>query len=174
MDPYQTILRLRSIRQFLDRPLPEESLSRILEAGRWCGSAKNSQPWRFVVVRDRDTLIQLSACGRYASHLKGAAANVVIVTQPGRSGIFDAGRAAQNMMLAAWAEGIGSCIATFHDESCARAILGIPAGWEIQTSISFGYPDRSAPPTIEGQPRERILAMLGRKPLDELVRWEKW
>lgn len=122
-DAYDAILTCRAVRHFTETPISDDDLQRILQAGRWAGSAKNVQPWHFVVVRNRARLNQLAECGRYASHLRGAALAVVLVTSPGRWVDFDAGRAAQNMMLAAWLLGIGSCIASLHDEDRAR-----PAG----------------------------------------------
>ncbi len=174
MNAYETLLTLRAVRHFQDRPILEDVLRRILQAGRWTGSAKNIQPWQFVVVRERQTLEALSGCGRYASHLKGAALAVVIATQPGWGSSFDAGRCTQSMMLAAWAEGIGSCIASLHDENCARSALGIPEPNEARTAISFGYPMNDAPKTIEGRPLQDVLAQVGRRPLDEIVHWERW
>ena len=174
MDAYQNIKSLRAIRQFNSQPVEEDSLLRILEAGRWTGSAKNTQPWHFIVIRERRVLEQLARCGQYASHLRGAALAIVIVTESGGFGNFDAGRVSQNMMLAAWAEGIGSCIATLHDQTCARQILGLPDDKFAMTAISFGYPDPGQPQTIEGQPQARVLAQLGRRAMSEIVRWEKW
>lgn len=176
MDTYDTIITRRAVRHFTDQPLPEEVLTRILQAGRWAGSSKNTQPWRFIVVRKRETLEHLATCGRYASHLRGAALAIVIVTEVATAarGAFDTGRAVQNMVLAAWAEGVGSCVAGLHDEACARAALDVPEAWQIQIALSFGYPDPGAPSTIEGRPREAILPSLGRRPLEEIVHWEKW
>lgn len=87
---------------------------------------------------------------------------------------FDAGRVAQNMMLAAWTEGVGSCITALHDAPCAQAVLGVPPEQQIQVAISFGYPDLEASATIEGQPREKILASLGCHSLADLVYEEQW
>jgi nitroreductase len=173
-DAYQTILACRSIRHFTDAPIPDDTLTRILQAGRWAGSAKNVQPWHFVAVREREILHQLATCGYYASHLGGAAAAVVLVTSPGRWADFDAGRAAQNMMLAAWAMGIGSCIASLHDEAQARKVLDVPEEYQTRIAISFGYPLEDAPQEIEGRPREEVLASVGRRALDQLVHWERW
>lgn len=174
MEAYQTLTSLRAVRHFTHQPLSEESLTRILQAGRWTGSAKNVQPWHFIVVQQRETLEQLAECGSYASHLRGAAAAVVIVTEAHSWAGFDAGRAAQNMMLAAWTEGVGSCIATLHDAACARSVLGLPPERQVQVAISFGYPDPAASATIEGQSREKILASVGRRSLADLVYWEQW
>lgn len=174
MDAYKTLTSLRAVRHFTDQVLSEETLTRILQAGRWTGSAKNVQPWHFIVVRQRETLESLAGCGRFASHLRGAAAAVVIVTEAHSWAGFDAGRAAQNMMLAAWTEGVGSCIATLHDAACTQSILGLPPERQVQAAISFGYPDLTASATIEGQPREKVLANVGRRSLADLVYWEQW
>lgn len=174
MDTYKTIKTMRSIRHFTDKPLPDDVLERILQAGRWTGSAKNTQPWWFIVIRNRETLKSLSRCGSFASHLAGAAAGVVIATPAAGVNWFDAGRASQNMMLAAWADGVGSCIASLPDQACTRNILSLPQDMLAATAISFGYPQPNAPRTIEGRPMQDVLASLGRRPLADIVHWEKW
>ncbi len=173
-DAYQTVRSLRSVRQFVDASIPEDVLNRILQAGRWSGSSKNGQPWQFIVVRQREILEKLAGCGKFAGHLRGAALAIVIVTTPNYISGFDAGRAAQNMMLAAWSEGIGSCIASMHDEACAKSALDVPADKQVQVAISFGYPDPAADTTIDGKPRSAVPGNIGRRPLDELVFHEKY
>jgi nitroreductase len=163
-----------AVRRFANRAISAEALRRILEAGRWSGSAKDRQPWHFIVVRDRAMRDRLATCGQYASHLRGAAVAVVIITGAGRWDTLDAGRCGQNMMLAAWAEGIGSCIASLHDEGKARAALGVPNGMKVQMAISFGHPAPGPDDKIEGLPKAQVLASLGRKPLDDLVHHERW
>ena len=173
MEAYQLILSLRAVRHFSAQAVPDEVVERILQAARWTGSAKNTQPWQFVVVRRRETLQELATFGAYASHLAGAALGIVVATPPGYA-LFDAGRVTQSMMLAAWSDGVGSCIASLMEEAKARALLGIPDAFQAYTAISFGYPLADAPRTIEGQPYAAVLASLGRRPLDELVHWEQW
>ena len=174
MNVFECIRGMRAARRFADRPLPENVLGRILEGGRWAGSAKNRQPWHFIVVRDRAMLDRLATCGQYASHLSGAPIAVVIVTGSARYDDLDAGRCGQNMMLAAWAEGVGSCIASLHNEAKARAALGVPGGMKIQMAISFGYPAPGPDDEIEGLPKAQVLASLGRKSLAELVHHGRW
>lgn len=167
METYETILTKRSIRRFGPAPLPHEAIGRILEAGRHSGSSMNEQPWTFVVVRDRGALEALAATGDYAGHLAGAAAGVAIVTPPLVPDgwlMFDVGQAATQMMLAAWAEGIGSCIASVYRHDDARRILGLPADRTVDCLLSFGYPAR--PPRTDRPARRRSF--------DELVRWERW
>ena len=172
MDVYQAILSLRAVRHFTDQPLSDDVIKRILQAARWTGSSNNEQSWQFVVVRQRSMLENLAAC-TYTSHLGRAAMGIIIAT-PSGSGLFDVGRVAQNMMLAAWGDGVGSCIASFRDAAAACSLLGIPDSFQAAIAISFGYPQEDAPHTIEGRPMKEVLARVGRRPLRELVHWEKW
>jgi nitroreductase len=164
MDAYRAIVDKRDQRAFLPRPIPEDALRRILQAGRMTGSSKNSEPNRFVVVRDAQRTAAIGALGAHARWLARAAAIVVIVqTQPHE---YDAGRCAQNMMLAAWADGIGSCPAHVPEAELGK-LLNIPAGLDINRVIGFGYidPGRAAPPASVA--RRRL-------PIEELTHWEEW
>ena len=163
MDAYTCIRTKRDTRAYQDRSIPEQSLRRILQAGRMAGSARNLQPCRFVILRDASKKKELAACGQFAQHMTWAPVAVAIVLpQDGRE--FDAGRCAQNMMLAAWAEGISSCPITMHDNACALRVLGIPQGYRVSIVLAFGYPPPSGPPP-KGTPRI---------PLEELVHWGSW
>jgi len=164
MDAYRAVVDKRDQRFFLPRPLPEETLRRILQAARMTGSSKNREPNRLVVVRDRAHLAALAATSHFARWLADSAVTVVIAQTEAHE--FDAGRCAQNMMLAAWAEGIGSCPAHL-PEAAVGKLLGIPEGVAINRVIGFGYvhPARIAAPTSVRRPR---------RPLDELVHWEAW
>ena len=163
METYRTIISKRDTRQYSEKPISEESLHRILQAGRMAGSSKNSQPCRFIVVRDPERKKELSTCGQFAQYIPSAPAVIAVVLTP-EGWDFDAGRAAQNMMLAAWGEGITSCAVTLHDAACARRVLGLPEGHRVAIAIPLGYPP-------EGE-----LQTLGRRrlPLEEFVRYERW
>jgi nitroreductase len=169
MDTYQTILSMRSVRQFdLNRPIDDAALQRILQAGRMSGSSKDSQPWWFIVVKDREALLALSKTGDFAQHLAGAAFAIAIVFDPKfYRGEFDSGRTAQNMMLAAWNDGIGSCLASMHREDDCKAVLGVPHELRLQHIISFGYP-------LSGDQSIPAVGKRPRKPLDEIVINERW
>ena len=173
MQVFDAIKSNRSVREFTDQPVSRDDIIQIVNAGRLSGSAKNRQPWQFVVVTDRATLQALSACGPWCTHLVGAAFGVVLVVEDLRSPEtlttpFDLGRASQNMILAAWALGIVSCMATIYEPEQARAALDIPASMDVPWAISFGYPH---PDT---DPRNRPPRAGQRHSLDEVVRWEKW
>ncbi len=174
MDVFQAIRTLRAVRQYTEQPIPKETVMRILEAGRWAGSAKNTQPWRFIVVKERGTLNRLAGCGNYASHLHEAPLAIVVVTEPSARGEFDSGRAIQNMMLAAWGDGVGSCIASMHRAADAKRVLGIPDGFVLQQVVAFGYPRLDVEPTINGLPLKDVLKSTGRKRLEDIVNNEKW
>jgi nitroreductase len=155
----------RAIRQFTDEPLPEEVISTILNAGRRAQSSKNTQPWHFIAIRDRETLQRLSKCGEYAGHLAGAPFAVAL-TASNADG-FDLGQAAAYMQLAAWELGVGSCIASMWEPEKAKAILGVPDDQQFDVAISFGYP-------LHGREQSHPPRPNGRKPFDEVVFWERW
>ena len=170
MNVSEAIRSKRSVRQFSDRPVPGEDLTRILNAGRLAGSSKNSQPWHFIVLQERWRLVELSQCGAWAGHLAGAAVGVALATTDWRERwpvAFDLGLAAQNMMLAAHELGIGSVMANIYEIERANALLELPPQLMCYAAISFGYP--AATEDAERSPRKG-----GRRTLDEIVHWEHW
>ena len=125
----QVLRKLRAVRRFADRPIPDDVMRDILEVGRRTGSSKNTQPWELVVVRDREMLKRLSELGGFAGYVAGAQVDIVLVMDSANNA-FDCGRLAERLMLAAWAHGVGSCIASlFPDDNARRAkeLLDIPA-----------------------------------------------
>ncbi|MBI2767238.1 MAG: nitroreductase family protein [Chloroflexi bacterium] len=174
METYRAIVTKRDTRAFDSKPIPEDVLGRILQAGRMAGSAKAAEPVRAVVVRAQAQKEALAACGRFTPQIPTCAAAVVLVLVPEPDqppgqfayfrGPFDAGRAGQNIMLAAWSEGIASCPVTLHDNDCARAVLGLPEGHLVANVIALGYPG-GKDPTTGSRPR---------MPVEQYVRWERW
>ena len=163
MDTWLAIASRRETRDYADRPIPEEIARRILDAGRLAGSAQNRQPWRFVVVESEAAREKLADTVFEPGNVRGAQLVVAIV---GRSG-FDTGRCAQNMLLAAWTAGVGSCPNGQKDPEAARAALGLGADDEIAIVLTFGYPARERDPNRH--PPEEWSARADRRPLDELV-----
>lgn len=152
----------RAVRRYRDAPVPDAVIRAILNAGRRAQSSKNDQPWAFVVVRDRAQLQRLAATGIYAAHMSASAFTVVLVAPPGYE--FDLGQAAANMQLVGVEHGVGSCVVVLHHEDEARALLGVPPALSCRWAITFGYPADPPAPLKAG----------GRKPLDELVRNERY
>jgi nitroreductase len=158
----EAIRRKRAVRRYTTDSVPEEVILEILDAGRRAQSSKNSQPWTFILVTDREQLRRLGTAGTYAAHLPNAAFAVVLVGSAGTE--FDLGQAAAYMQLAATAHGVGSCITTLHDHAAAHAILGVPEELACHWSIAFGYPAEPPAPAKAG----------GRKPFDEVVHRERY
>lgn len=165
---YEAIRGLRVVRRFEQRPLEEPHLTAILEAGRWTGSSKNRQSWAFVVIRDREQIERVAECGDFTRPLLNAAA-VIAPIRLADGYDWDLGRASQNMMLAAAAVGVGSCPITLHREDDARAVLGVPSDHGCRWVLALGYPDEE-----EERAGRAARTMGGRKPLDEVVRYERF
>jgi nitroreductase len=163
LDAYQAIIGKRDRREYDSRPIPEDVLRRIIQAGRMAGSSSNSQPFRFIVMRDQAAKERLAPAGPGTAPLVKAPLAIVVVLERGRRD-FDVGRAAQNMMVAAWAEGIHSCPIGLREEAVASAALGLPETHVASIGISFGYP---APAAAAGESRPRL-------PLEELVHYDRW
>ncbi len=175
MDAYLAVVAKREVREYTDRPVREDVLTKILQAGRATGSAKNSQPWRFVVLEDRQHRHDLANLIMAPRNLDRCAVAIAVVLLNERLR-FDAGRVAQNMMVAAWALGVGSCPNSVrpdeHDRM--RKELGAPADSAIATIVTLGYPASGQPrPRAKADP-EKILTKLNRLPLEELVHRERF
>lgn len=159
----------RATRRFLPDPVPAEDVAAILEAARWTGSARNRQPWRFVVVRDPATRAALSRCGAYAQHLAGAPLVIALGVDEssGSDAHFDMGRAAQVLMSAAGALGYGTCPATFFPDDLvdrAGVLTGLGAPWRVRWAVSVGRAAPDPPPPAGS----RSAVPTGRRPLSEL------
>ncbi len=169
---YIALLRgLRAVRHFRAEPILEPVIADILTVARWSGSAKNSQPWEFVIIRDRTTLVTLASLDGYVKHLVGAQLAIVLVmagkNEEGET--YDEGRLSERIGLAAAAHGVGSSIGWFAGEArrAAKQLLGIPEERLVRTALSLGYPDEAAH-------RARQKPAQARKPLRDLVHEERY
>jgi nitroreductase len=167
---------LRAVRRFSDRPITDDVLRDIIDVARRTGSSKNTQPWELVVVRDREMLKRLSELGGFAGYVASAQADIVLVMDSANNA-FDCGRLAERLMLAAWAHGIGSCIASlFPDDNArkARELLGIPAARWVRQTVAMGYPADEDATRVSSTPRMAGAVPIGRKPMDQFVNWERY
>lgn len=160
---YDTIRTMLAVREYDDRPIPEEEVQRILEAGRLTGSSMNGQPWHFVVVQNPETLRQLGALSPHGPYIAQAPLAIAVVLDRTRFAVSDASRAIQDMLLTAWEAGIGGNWVGFGGMDDIKELLGIPAELELLAILPFGYPAQSV-----GQGRKR------RKPLAEVAHRERW
>jgi nitroreductase len=163
VDTLTCIRKRREIREYLDKPVPEECIQEILEAGRLAPSSKNSQPWHFIVIKDKTTLKQISDLTPTGKHIAQAPFAIAIVMDGAKLPEIDGARAGQNMILAAWSLGVGSCwITNFYDDG-VKDLLGVPQRMKLVTVLPFGYPK---------EPRTNRKKV--RRPLSEIVHYEKF
>lgn len=169
MDAYLAVVSKREVREYADREIDPEVQRRILEAGRVAGSSKNRQARRFVVVRDDGVREEVASSVYAGDNVRGAALVVAIVA--GRKGptAFDAGRAAQNMMLAASNEGVGSCPNGIADADRLAEALEHGEDETTATVLTFGYPAKPRRDP-ESQSADAWAAAADRKPFPEVVK----
>jgi nitroreductase len=163
VDAFLAIVSKRDTRRYAESALPDEAVERILQAGRLAGSARNRQPWRFVVVESEDRRTRLAEAVYAPENVLGAKLVVAIVG----SGGTDSGRCVQNMMLAAWNDGVASCPNGIADADAAARVLDLGADETLTTVLSFGYPAHGR--TGESRSAEEWIGRADRKPLDALV-----
>jgi nitroreductase len=163
MEAFEAIRTLLAVRSYKDTPVPDDVVRRILEAGRLTGSGMNRQPWHFIVIRERDTLRRLGALASSGSYVAQAPLAIVVVTDRSRFAVSDASRAIQSMLLAGWADGVGSNWVGFGGLESARALLDIPDSLDVLAILPFGYPARAV-----GRGKKQ------RKPLRDVAHLEKY
>ena len=161
MTPYDAIISKRDLRVYTDAAISDDVMHRILQAGRMAGSAKNMEANRLIVVTDQGVKDALAASGDFSSWIGSSTAIVGFAAPSDQMRLFDVGRQAQNMMIAAHAEGVGSCPVTLHHADRTRAAVGLPDDWQMPMVITLGYPVADHPESPLKRPRVS---------LDELVR----
>lgn len=164
MDAYEAIVTKRDTREYEPRPVEDVHLRVLLQAARMAGSSKNEQPIRLIVVRSQEQKDALAACGDFTTHLPGSPLVIVVVRAEG-SRPFDAGRAAQNMMVVANALGLASCPVGIQHDDAARKVLDLPQDQVVAMAVTFGYPRGGGRPQGRGDRR---------LPLGEYVSYERW
>jgi nitroreductase len=169
-DVLRALRRTRQVRDFRPDPVPDDLLEQILEVARWSGSATNRQPWTFLVIRDRERLQHLAELAPNASHI-GRAPLVIAIVMPGErneSDLYDEARAAERILIAANALGLGAGIgwAMASRRDAVAEYLGLTPPAFVRTFVSIGYatPAAARPKSPKGQ---------ARKPLSEVVAYER-
>jgi len=170
MDVFDAIQMRRSVRSYQDRPVAQESLNRVLEAGRLAPSANNLQPWHFVVVTDGRKREELSH-GRWAKFLKECPVVIVGCGDQRASPkwhVIDVAIALQQMVIAATAEGLGTCWIGSFDEGVVRSSLGIPDNYKVVAMLAVGYPKEPLDQAA------RVMGTKKRKPIADIVSYESF
>jgi nitroreductase len=169
MNVMEAIKTRRSIRGYQDKPVEEEKLLQVLEAGRLAPSSANRQEWRFVVVRDAEARMKLMSAAKNQPFVGQAPVIIACCAETDKHVMtcgemcysIDVAIAVDHMTLAAWELGLGTCwIGAFYADQ-VRQILGIPGDVPVVELLSLGYP-------------EKVPSSTSRLPLEEIVRWERW
>jgi nitroreductase len=163
METFDTIRTVLAVRHFKDTPIPEPIVRQIVEAGRLTASSMNGQPWHFIVVRDKETLRRLGQLARTGPYIPQAPLAIVVAMDRSPFDVSDGSRAIQDMMLAAWSQGVGSNWVGFNNLPEVNPLLGIPQDVSVLAILPFGYP---AGAVGKGQKN--------RKPLGEVAYNEQW
>ncbi len=168
MDTYLAIASRRDERRYEPRPLPDEVVTRILDAGRLAGSSRNRQPWTLIVAESQERVEALARCVYVPENVLGAGLVLAVVVSGKGPVSFDAGRAAQNMLLAAWNEGVSSCPNGLADREAVSAALGLGEDETPVIVLTFGLPRRPRDP--ESRTAADWSARANRRPLEDVVR----
>jgi len=140
MDVFEAVRTVLAVRSYKEKPVPPETIRRIIQAGRLTGSSMNGQPWQFVVVENRETLRQLGRLARSGPYIAQAALAIVVAIERTEYAVSDASRAIQSMILTAWSDGISSNWVGFLGLAEVKPLLGIPDHLDVLAILPFGYP----------------------------------
>ena len=152
MDAIKAIKTRRSIRKYQDKPIPQNIIDDIIECGMNAPSSCNTQPWAFITIKDKNTLLKLSKISQYSSFVSNAPLCIVVCLTPEKLSFnpnkyHSVACAVENMLLAIHTYGLGSCwtfVKDFDDsevEKKAKKILNVPDEVEVICMLPIGYPD---------------------------------
>jgi nitroreductase len=169
MDVFEAIQKRKSARSYESKPIPKETLEKLLEAARLSPSAKNIQPWHFIVVTDAEKRKTLSR-GLYSKFLAETPAVIVLCGDQKASPdwyVVDVALAGENMVIAATAEGLGTCWVGSFDEEEVKTMLEIPKDLRVVALMAVGYAKEKVSITSKV-----IQFIRRRKTLSEIASWE--
>jgi len=155
---FDAVRTMVAVRDYADRPVPDDVVTRIVEAAHLSASSTNKQPWHFVVVRDRETLQRFAALVRSGRYVSGAALAIVVAAEKDSPfGLSDASRAIQSMMLTAWADGVGSNWVGFTGMREVADVVAIPEAYDVVAVVPFGFPRN---PATQGRKNRKPLGAI--------------
>ncbi len=160
METFDAVRTVLAVRAYQNKPVPPDTLRRIVEAGRLTASSMNGQPWHFVVVEERETLRQLGALARTGAYIAQAAAAIVVVIEDSPFAVSDGSRAIQSMILTAWSEGVGSNWVGFGSLPAVNTLLSIPNEFQVLAIVPFGYPAKAVG---QGKKMRKSLAQVAHR-----------
>ena len=179
MDVLEAMRSARAWRSYTDREVTDDDVKFLIDYARRAGSGHNRQPWTFVALRDRERIDTLASFGSYTTPLTRAPLGLVLLLDENESerrtehNVFDCGRAAQNLQLAATERGLGICPQGISEREAAAEFLDIPEGKRVLMAFAVGYPTEEDADEIEGVSKEDELHMMGREGVSEILHWER-
>ena len=164
MDLFEAIRQRKSVREYSGNMVPKELIEKIIDAGRVAATARNEQPWEFIVTYDKEVLKKICGMCPNGPFIKDASALIAVFSKDTKYYLEDCSSATQNMLLAIEALGLGGCWIAGDKKDYIediRKIFGAPEGNKLVSMITVGYPKKDQPP----KPKRKI---------GEVLRWEKW
>ena len=166
MDAIKVLKNRRSVRLFLDKPIVKEDLESLIDVARFAPTARNVQPWEFVVVTDKKVLTKIANLAENGRFISGAGACIAVFCAETKYYLEDGCAATVNILNAAAALGIGSCWVAGDKKDYADTVLqllSLPSGYKLISLIALGYPkDKDA------------FRVTDKRPLKELIHWERF
>jgi nitroreductase len=166
MDVLEAIKARRSIREYSDDPIPEKTLEKLVDAARFAPTARNVQPWEFVVATEKELIKKIAGITDHGKFLSQAAACIIVFCRDTKYYLEDGCAATQNILLAASSLGIGSCwVAGDKKPYCSQLndLLSVPLGFKLVSIVGLGHPKCKA-----------TFGETEKRPLKELLHWQKF
>ncbi len=164
MNIFEIIKQRKSVREYSDKKVPEEVLEKIIDAGRVATTARNEQPWEFIITSDKEVLDKICSLCPNGPFIKDAPHLIAVFSKDTKYYLEDCSAATQNMLLAIEALGLGGCWIAGDKKDYieeVRNIFKVPEGYKLVSMISVGYPKNKQGPKAK-------------KDLKEVLHWEKW
>jgi nitroreductase len=173
-DKVRPLLRTRQTREFTDEPVDESDLTALADVARWSGSSANTQPWRFIVIREEATLRKIADAGMPQTRSLHTAMAAIAIAMPEEQGkavshAYDEGRAAERMLVGATMLGLGAGIAWVlaPARETVNELLHVPGEWRVRTIVALGHPS-------ERGRRPKSAPGKARLPRGEVIFPEHW
>ena len=163
MEVFQAVRTVLATRSYTQDPIPDNLVSKILQAARLTGSSMNRHPWHFIVVDQREDLEKLGALAATGPYIAEAGMALAVAIEDTRYAVSDASRAIQSMILTAWSEGVSSNWVGFFGLEEAADFLGSPDSLDLLALVPFGYTDR-----------DELQGEKDRKPFEEIVHYQRF
>jgi nitroreductase len=164
MEFFEVVKNRKSVREYSDKEVKVEFIEKIIDSGRLAATARNEQPWIFVVTKDKEVLKKICSICPNGPFIKDVSYLIVVFSKDTKYYIEDSSAATQNMLLAIEALGLGGCWIAGDKKDYAedvRKIFNAPVGYKLVSMVTVGYPKKEENPHAK-------------KSMKDVLRWEKY